>query len=72
MQPRQIRRKVLDRVWEMTSETLQLNNTYIQDFVSLGDLPNQPYQGISLLIQIASPTIVGPRRYGEGAPEQFS
>jgi hypothetical protein len=62
----------LDRVLEMTSETLQLNNTYIQDLVSLRDHTNQPQQGIVIRSQRASPKNIEPRIYGEGAPDQFS
>jgi hypothetical protein len=40
--------------------------------MSLRDLPNSPEQGIVILSQRAAPTNVGPRRYGEGAPDQFS
>jgi hypothetical protein len=71
-QPSQSRSTVLDRVLAATSESLQMNNTYIQDFMSLRDLPNPPEQGIVILSQRAGPTNVGPRRYGEGAPDQFS
>jgi hypothetical protein len=62
----------LDRVLEMTSETLQLNNTYIQDFMSSRHLPNQPQQGIVIWSQRSAPTNIGPRIYREGAPDQFS
>jgi hypothetical protein len=72
IQPRQIMITVLDRVLGNTVETLQLNNIYLQDFMSLRDLPNQPEQGIVILSQRAAPTNVGPRRAGEGAPDQFS
>jgi hypothetical protein len=71
-QPSQSRRTVLDRVLAATSKSLQMNNTYMQYFVSLRDLPNPPEQGIVILSQRAAPTNDGPRRYGEGAPDQFS
>jgi hypothetical protein len=38
----------------------------------LRDLPNQPEQGIITASQRAARTNVGSRRYGEGAPDQFS
>jgi hypothetical protein len=63
-QPSQSRRTVLDRVLAAKSESLQMNNTYIQDFMSLRDLPNPPEQGIVILSQRAAPTNVGPRRHG--------
>jgi hypothetical protein len=49
-----------------------MNITYTQDFMSLRDLPNTPEQGIVMLNQRAAPTNIGPRRYGEGDPDQFS
>jgi hypothetical protein len=48
-QPSQSRRTLLDRVLETTLETIQINNTYIQYFMSLRDIPNQPEQGIVIL-----------------------
>jgi hypothetical protein len=50
-QPSQRRRTILDKVLTATSESLQLNNTYIQDFISLRDLSNPPEQGIAILSQ---------------------
>jgi hypothetical protein len=38
----------------------------------LRDLTNKPKQVIVILIQRAAPAKVGPRRYGEGAPDQLS
>jgi hypothetical protein len=70
--PSQSRRTLVDRFLETTSESLQLNNTYIQDSMSLRDLPNPPEQGIIIMSQRSAPKNVGPRRYGEGAPDQFS
>jgi hypothetical protein len=40
--------------------------------MSLKDLQNPPEQRIVILTQILAPTNVGPRRYGEGAPDQLS
>jgi hypothetical protein len=57
-QPSQSRRTVLDRVLAAKSESLQMNNTYIQDFMSLRDLPNPPEQGSVILSQRAEPTNV--------------
>jgi hypothetical protein len=56
--PSQIRGTVLDRILEMTSETLKLHNTYIQDLMSSRDLPNQYEQEIIILSQRAAPAKV--------------
>jgi hypothetical protein len=40
--------------------------------MTLRDLPNPPEKGIVILIQRSAQKNVGPRRYGEGAPVQFS
>jgi hypothetical protein len=50
-QPSQRSRTILDKVLAATSESLQLNNTYIQDSISLRDLSNPPEQGIAMLSQ---------------------
>jgi hypothetical protein len=71
-QPSHSRRTVLYRVLAAALESLQMNNTYIPDFMSLRDLPKPPEQGIFILSQRAAPPNVEPRRYGEGAPDQFS
>jgi hypothetical protein len=55
----------LDIVLAATLEYLQLNNTYIQDFISWRDISNTPEQGVVIMSQRAAPKNVGPRRYGE-------
>jgi hypothetical protein len=63
-QPNTSRIKLLDRFLETTTYTLQLNNTCVQDFIVLRDLPNQSEQGNVILSQSATPKHPGPRRYG--------
>jgi hypothetical protein len=63
---------VLDIFLATPSKSIQLIKAYIQYFMSLGDLKKPPEQIIVSMSQIVAPTSVGPRRYAEGASDQFS